>query len=131
MEFPVCRMPSRYTKSGQMITSALMNSLYGLPHLYHLFICNEINLLKDSVSCKNILFIDDDKQQLLFALFPTAINTLLPRPLHLRECQTSVSSDPRSQCGASVHSPTVQHVQPLLQEGSSVPLLAEVRQELP
>ena len=29
-----------------------MNSLYGLPHLYHLFICNEINLLKDSVSCK-------------------------------------------------------------------------------
>ena len=35
-----------------MITSALMNSLYGLPHLYHLFICNEINLLKDSVSCK-------------------------------------------------------------------------------
>lgn len=52
MEFPVCRMPSRYTKSGQMITSALMNSLYGLPHLYHLFICNEINLLKDSVSCK-------------------------------------------------------------------------------
>ena len=70
-------MPSRYTKSGQMITSALMNSLYGLPHLYHLFICNEINLLKDSVSCKNILFIDDDKQQLLFALFPTAINTLL------------------------------------------------------
>lgn len=52
MEFPVCRMPSRYTKLGQMITSALMNSLYGLPHLYHLFICNEINLLKDSVSCK-------------------------------------------------------------------------------
>ena len=39
-------------KIGQMITSALMNSLYGLPHLYHLFICNEINLLKDSVSCK-------------------------------------------------------------------------------
>ena len=33
-------------------TNRLMNSLYGLPHLYHLFICNEINLLKDSVSCK-------------------------------------------------------------------------------
>ena len=131
MEFPVCRMPSRYTKSGQMITSALMNSLYGLPHLYHLFICNEINLLMDSVSCKNILFIDDDKQQLLFALFPTAINTLLPRPLHLRECQTSVSSDLRSQCDASVRNPTVQHVQPPLQEENSVLSLAEVRQEPP
>ena len=69
--------------------------------------------------------------QLFTSQSATVINTLLPLPLHPHGCQTSVSSDLRSQCDASVRNPTVQHVQPPLQEENSVLSLAEVRPEPP